>query len=233
VSRKSRPLQQVAEKPRIAETSNKHTAGAEARLLVIGLVAKDESPAYRPNEIFRGLLERFPEIGEAFDGVVVVGGAGFESEGQVHAMGGGHGGGGGVEIDGVTAGGDGAIEDRLSERATEVESARDGTHPEALQFPSIGFNRRRDDAPGNESGGLVVGVRDEAATALLVKTSGQAGCLLFKRAETEAGSAGLGDDEAAVFEQEFACLSERVVWSRCRDFLYRKWPGCGLVRVHT
>lgn len=75
------------------------------------------------------LIEGFAEVGQAFDGVVVVGGAGRKAECQIHAMRGGHGGGGGVEVDGLATGDDGAIKDGLSESAAEGEAASCGTYP--------------------------------------------------------------------------------------------------------
>jgi len=146
---------------------------------------------------------------------------------------GGHGGWGGVEIDSLAAGGDGAIEDSLGECAAEDESACGGTDPEALQFPGISFDGGGYCAPGNEPCGLAVGVRDEATAALFEIRERQAGGFFFKRAKAEAGSSGLGDDKASVFKQEFAGLGERAVWGRCRNILKIKWPGWVRAGVHT
>ncbi len=49
---------------------------------------------------------------------------------------------------------------------------------------------------------------DEAAAALIDEAAGEAGGFLLQRAETEAGRALLGEDEAAIFEQEFARLGD-------------------------
>jgi hypothetical protein len=51
---------------------------------------------------------------------------------------------------------------------------------------------------------------DEAAAALFEIRDGETGGFFFERAETEAGCAGLGNDEASVFKQEFAGLGESV-----------------------
>lgn len=150
------------------------------------------------------------EIGKAFDGVVVVGGAGLEAEFEIHAMRGGHGGWGGVEIDGLAPGGERTVEDGLGEGAAEREPAGGGTNPEPLQLPAISFDGRGDSAPGDESCWLAVGVGDETAATLFNERKRQAGSFFFKRAEAEAGRAGLGDDEAAVFEQEIAGLGKRL-----------------------
>lgn len=75
-------------------------------------------------------------------------------------------------------------------------------------------------------------MRDEAAAALFKVREWQAVGFFFKGTEAEAGSAGLGDDEAAVFDQEFASLGACAVWSRRGEFFQMKWLVCGLARVH-
>jgi hypothetical protein len=65
-------------------------------------------------------------------------------------------------------------------------------------------------------------MRDEAAAALFKVREWQAVGFFFKGTEAEACGAGLRDDEAAVFEQEFASLDTCVVWSRRREFFQVK-----------
>ena len=73
---------------------------------------------------------------------------------------------------------------------------------------------------------------DEAAAALFKVTMRKPGGFMLKGAETEAGSAGLGKDEAAVFKQQLTCLGERAFGLSCGDFMHVKWRGCGLARIH-
>jgi len=56
--------------------------------------------------------------------------------------------------------------------------------------------------------------------------------LPFKSAEAEAGCAGLGDDEASVFEQEFAGLAS-VLFGADAGFPVDRMAGSGFARVHT
>src|SRR5271157_325325 len=134
-------------------------------------------------------------------------------------MRGGHGGGGCVEKDSLAAGGDSAVENGLRQGSTDCEAARDGAHPKALELPGIRSDCCRERTPGDESGGLLPHMGDEATAALLVVGERKPGGFFLKRSETEAGRARLGDDKAAVFEKQAASLSECAVRGRCRDFL--------------
>lgn len=177
-------------------------------------------------------LEGFLEPGKAFDGIVVVGRAGLEAEFEIEAVRGGHGGGSGVEVDGGAGGGNGALEDGLGEGAAESESTGSGTNPEALELPGMGVDGRWERAPGDKAGGFRPDVGDEAAATLLDEAKRQAGGFLFERPEAEAGGAGLGDDEAAVFQQEFTGLGEHVLGGTRSEFPESEGRSCSRGRIH-
>ena len=164
----------------------------------------------------RGISEGLAQPGQAFDGIVVVGRAGLEAEVEIEAVGDGHGGGRGIEVDVGLPGGDGAINDGIGECSAEREAAGDGADPEALEFPGVGGDGDGQGAPGNEAGGLGLidfeDMGDETAAGLFEVAVGKARGFLLKRAESEAGCAGLCDDKAAVFEQEFAGLGQLGFW---------------------
>jgi hypothetical protein len=106
------------------------------------------------------LSERFNEIGELGDGVVVVGVTGRESHVEIEAMGGGHGLRNGVEVDRAAAGGPGAIENGLGECAAKARTAGVRGNPQALEFPRVSGERAGGRAPGDEAGGLAGGDGD-------------------------------------------------------------------------
>jgi len=134
-------------------------------------------------------------------------------------MRGGHGGGSGVKIDGRAACGDGTVQHGLGEGAAEREAAGEGAYPETLELPGLHFDGGGNGAPGDEAGGLVLHIGDETAAALLEVAQWKAGGFFLKRAEAEAGGAGLGDDEASVLEQQFTRLGECAIRSRRHNFL--------------
>lgn len=56
---------------------------------------------------------------------------------------------------------------------------------------------------------------------------------ILKSAKTEARSAGLGDNKASVFEQQFLRLNPCAFRDSCCDFFEIKWPGIGLACSHA
>src|SRR5664279_3320526 len=121
-------------------------------------------------------------------------------------MGGTHGGGDGIEIDGFAMGSCCAVEDCTRQGEPQAQAATAGTHPEPLHLPGIGSDRGRQSAPCDESDGVVANFRKQAATVLLVVAAGEVIGFTFERAKTKASATRLGDYEAAVLKQQFASL---------------------------
>lgn len=176
--------------------------------------------------------EGFFQPGQPFNRVVVVGRAGLESQIQIKAVRGGHGGGSGVKVNSFAAGSDSAIENGLREHSTQRESARRGAHPQALELPGVGGDGDGESAPGDEARGIPVGVGHEAAAALFEVAMRKPRGFKLKCAEAEAGRAGLSKDEAAVFKQQLTGLGERAFGLSYGDFTHVKWRGCGFVQIH-
>ncbi len=150
-------------------------------------------------------------------------------------MGGGHGGGRGVEVDGLAPGGNGAVEYGLREGATQAKAAPVGADPQALQFPGVGREGglSGQGAPGDEAGRLTVRPGDEAATALLVKAERQALGLFLQQAKTEAGCAGLCGYKSTVFEQQLAGLGERMLRCVCGKLFNTSERGIAVGIEHS
>ena len=152
--------------------------------------------------------EKLREVGQSFDGIVIVLCTGDESHLKVKVVGGGHGGWSSVEVEGFSVGRCGAIEYGRCENTSEAESARKRAHPKALKFPGVWRNRRGQCAPGNESRRLIGYSRHQAAAALFVVTQRHPVGFLLKGAKAKASGAGLGYDEAAIFKQQLFCLGD-------------------------
>jgi len=178
-------------------------------------------------------LELLSEPGQPFDLIVVVRSAGLEAELQVEPVGGAHGGGRGIEIDSRLSGRNGTVEDGLDEPAAQSQPARGRAHPEPLELPGLRLDCWRKAAPGDEPGRLAVDQGHDAAAAQLQVAVRQAGGFLLKRAVAEASDTGLGQDEAAVFKQQFLGLGEGRFGSDCGNFSEMNLQGCGRARVHA
>ena len=148
------------------------------------------------------------QVDDSFHGIVIIGSARLEAQRQIDSVGGSHGGGRRVQINGFAPGIESPVEDRLRQGQPETEAPRQGAHPEALQFPGIGHYGFGDSTPGDETGWLMVDAGHKAAPTLFEIAEWEASGFLLQRAEAEAGGAGLGDDESAVFEQQVASLQQ-------------------------
>ena len=178
-------------------------------------------------------LQVFPEIGQPFHGIVVVAVAGLEAELQIETMSGAHRGRRGIEKDGLASGGHCALKHCLGQGAAQAKSPRGGPHPKSFQFPRARGGRLSGDcpgeqAPGDEARGPAIGMSNKAAAALLMIGERQPRGFLFKTREAKARRAGLGNDKAPVFEQQFSRLRNGALKSICRDFLQIIRPENGL-----
>ena len=134
------------------ESSEIHPSVAKAVDSIHLLAARMNPCPFKARNI-EPVLEVLSEICQAFDGIIVIGGTGRETEFKVEAVGRAHGSRGGVKKDNLAVGSDGTVENGLSERAAEGEASRSRANPKALEFPGIGRDRLRNCAPGDESGG--------------------------------------------------------------------------------
>ena len=85
-------------------------------------------------------LQELHQVGEAFHRIVVIRRARRESHVEIHAIGGSHGCGSSIEIDGFAFGCRGTIEDGLSKRLSEAEATAGGAYPKAFHLPRIGIH---------------------------------------------------------------------------------------------
>ena len=145
---------------------------------------------------------------ESFDRIVVVGRTGLESQLQIEAVSGGHGCRRGVEIDSLLLRGNGEVKNGQRERPAQRQSSRRRPNPQALQLPSILFNRGWHRAPGNESSRLALNMGHQAAAALFNVAERQTRGFPLKGTKTETCRTGLSNHESAVFEQKLSCLGE-------------------------
>ena len=149
-----------------------------------------------------------------------------------------HGGWGSIKKDSPAAGCNCAFEDRLSQGAAQSKTARCGSNPEAFEFPGvrsdgIGSCSEGELAPCDEAGGLAVCTSHDAAASLFEIREWNPCGFFLKSSKTEAGCARLGNDRAAVLEQQFLCLLDGAFRGRCSNLFNEKWPRIGLVCGHA
>ncbi len=119
-------------------------------------------------------------------------------------MSGSHGSGRGIEVYGLVSGSGGAVERGLRQGPTQLETAGNGTNPEALQFARIGSdgdgNGGRQASPCDKTSGVMIQACYQATAVLFLIAVWQPRGFFFESAETKARRAGLSYDESAVFE---------------------------------
>jgi hypothetical protein len=88
------------------------------------------------------VLKELHKISESFDGVVIVGSAGYEPHVEINAVSSSHGCRSCIEIDGFSLRGDCPIEHGGCQRSSKAETTPAGANPQTLQFPRVCSNLR-------------------------------------------------------------------------------------------